>query len=77
MTLPDCRWALDATVMGGTAQPALVEIEGVRKYFRGIRPLRIESLVLNPGDRVAVSGLDAASAEVFVNLVSVGAAGRR
>jgi ABC-type lipoprotein export system ATPase subunit len=43
---------------------------GVRKGHGGIRPLRIRSLAILPGDRVAVTGPDAAAAEMIVNLVT-------
>lgn len=49
---------------------AVVEVRGLVKDFGGLRPLRIQALELQPGDRVAVSGLDAVAAEVFVNLIN-------
>jgi ABC-type transporter Mla maintaining outer membrane lipid asymmetry ATPase subunit MlaF len=49
--------------------PAL-EISGVVKDYKGLRPLRIESLSAAPGEQVAVLGLDAASAEILVNLIT-------
>lgn len=49
--------------------PAL-ELTGVVKDYRGLRPLRIADLVVEAGDRVAIAGLDRAAAEVFVNLVN-------
>jgi ABC-type methionine transport system ATPase subunit len=49
--------------------PAL-ELTGVVKDYRGLRPLRIAELVVEPGDRVAIAGLDRAAAEVFVDLVN-------
>ncbi len=42
----------------------------VRKGYGGIRPLRIQSLAILPGDREAVTGPDAAGAEMIVNLVT-------
>lgn len=51
------------------ANPVL-DIQDVVKDYRGLRPLRIRSLTVRRGDRVAISGLDAAAAEVFVNLVN-------
>jgi ATP-binding cassette subfamily C protein CydCD len=50
-------------------EPAL-EISKVTKNYHGLRPLRIDRLVLGRGERVAVSGLDAAAAEVLVGLVT-------
>ncbi len=47
----------------------ILELAGVSKAFGALRPLRIESLALASGDAVAVVGLDAAAAEVLVNLV--------
>jgi ABC-type transporter Mla maintaining outer membrane lipid asymmetry ATPase subunit MlaF len=49
--------------------PAL-ELAGVVKDYRGLRPLRIADLVVEPGDRVVLAGLDRAAAEVFVDLVN-------
>lgn len=50
--------------------PALLELSDVSKDYHGLRPLRIAHLIVAPGDRVAIVGLDQASAEVFVNLVT-------
>jgi ABC-type transporter Mla maintaining outer membrane lipid asymmetry ATPase subunit MlaF len=50
--------------------PAAVEIVGVSKDYRGLRPLRIERLELAAGTRVALVGLDEPAAEVLVNLVT-------
>jgi ABC-type lipoprotein export system ATPase subunit len=50
--------------------PALLEIIDVSRTYQGLRPLRIKSLVLQAGDRVAVAGLDALAAEVLVNLIT-------
>lgn len=47
-----------------------IEIVGVTKNFAGLRPLRIRQLVVQSGDCLALSGFDAAAAEVFVNLVT-------
>jgi len=52
-----------------TTDPIL-EFSGVSKDYRGLRPLRIASLKVAPGERVAIIGLDQASAEVFVNLAT-------
>src|SRR5688572_15748500 len=51
------------------AEPVL-RIERVTKNYQGLRPLRLASLVLLPGERVAIAGLDAPAAEVLVNLVT-------
>jgi ABC-type transporter Mla maintaining outer membrane lipid asymmetry ATPase subunit MlaF len=47
-----------------------LELTGVVKDYRGLRPLRVADLVVEPGDRVALAGLDRAAAEVFVDLVN-------
>jgi ABC-type transporter Mla maintaining outer membrane lipid asymmetry ATPase subunit MlaF len=47
-----------------------LELTGVVKDYRGLRPLRIADLAVEPGDRVAIAGLDRAAAEVFVDLVN-------
>ena len=48
----------------------VLRIRKMRKSYQGLRPLRIEDLVVREGDRVALSGLDAGAAEVLVNLVT-------
>lgn len=53
-----------------TASDPAIHISGLRKAYGGLRPLRILSLTVGRGDRVAMSGLDAAAAEVLVNLVT-------
>jgi ABC-type transporter Mla maintaining outer membrane lipid asymmetry ATPase subunit MlaF len=50
--------------------PGVVEIAGVTKDYRGLRPLRLQQLVVHAGESVALLGLDAPSAEVFVNLLT-------
>lgn len=50
--------------------PAALEICGVSKDYHGLRPLRIQQLTVSPLDRIAIVGVDRASAEVFVNLVT-------
>ena len=47
-----------------------VEMSGVVKNYSGLRPLRIESLSVAESERVAIAGIDAAGAEMFVNLVT-------
>jgi ABC-type transporter Mla maintaining outer membrane lipid asymmetry ATPase subunit MlaF len=49
---------------------AVLEIAGVTKDYRGLRPLRLQQLTIAAGEQVAIVGLDAPSAEVFVNLVT-------
>jgi ABC-type transporter Mla maintaining outer membrane lipid asymmetry ATPase subunit MlaF len=50
--------------------PPVLQVTNVRKAYGGLRPLRLNELTIAKGERVAVSGLDAASAEVLVNLVT-------
>jgi ABC-type sulfate/molybdate transport systems ATPase subunit len=50
--------------------PAVVEIAHIVKDYRGLRPLRLSALTLEEGERVALSGLDAAAAEIFVHLIT-------
>jgi len=52
-----------------TAAPA-IEIAGIAKNYAALRPLRIASLTVAAGERVALTGIDAAGAEVLVNLVT-------
>lgn len=49
---------------------AVLEVANVRKNYSGLRPLRIQTLTIAAGERVAISGLDAAAAEMLVNLVT-------
>lgn len=49
---------------------SVLRLAGVRKTYGGLRPLRLESLIIGAGERVALSGLDAGAAEVLVNLVT-------
>ena len=43
----------------------LLELSEVSKDYRGLRPLRIASLTVAAGERVALLGLDAAAAEAL------------
>jgi len=42
----------------------------VKKNYGGLRPLRLAALELAPGDRAAILGVDAAAAEILVNLLT-------
>ena len=53
-----------------TGVPPIIEVTGLVKHYRGLRPLRVKALVVREGERVAVSGLDAVAGEVFVNLLN-------
>jgi ABC-type transporter Mla maintaining outer membrane lipid asymmetry ATPase subunit MlaF len=48
----------------------VLEINGVSKNFGGLRPLRMQQLVVAPAEQIAIVGFDQPSAEVFVNLVT-------
>jgi ABC-type transporter Mla maintaining outer membrane lipid asymmetry ATPase subunit MlaF len=48
----------------------ILEVRGVTKSYGGLRPLRMERLDLHAGERIALVGLDGATAEVFVNLLT-------
>lgn len=48
----------------------VVELAGVVKDYHGLRPLRIAALAIAAGERVSIEGLDAAAAELFVNLLT-------
>lgn len=50
--------------------PPVIEIADVSKSYGGLRPLRIQQLMLSPAERVAILGMDQPMAEVFVNLVT-------
>lgn len=47
-----------------------ISIEGLRKNYGALRPLRIQHLVVEAGERVALGGLDGAAAEILVNLIT-------
>jgi ABC-type methionine transport system ATPase subunit len=53
-----------------TSTAALVEFVGVEKTYQALRPLRLAELRVEPGAIVSVSGIDAAAAEVLVNLLT-------
>lgn len=53
-----------------TGRQPLIDIQGVLKRYTALRPLRIASLAVHPTDRLALSGFDAESAEMFVHLVT-------
>ncbi len=49
---------------------SVLRISSLQKRYHGLRPLRIRELTIVRGQRVAISGLDAGSSEVLVNLVT-------
>lgn len=57
--------------MSGTA---LVAFSGVEKQYQALRPLRLADLRVEPGAVVSISGIDAAGAEVLVNLMTAAVA---
>lgn len=54
----------------GHGRPAVVDVAGISKDYRGLRPLRIERLEVFAGDRIALVGFDQVNAEVLVNLLT-------
>jgi ABC-type lipoprotein export system ATPase subunit len=51
----------------------VLRMRAVRKQYGGLRPLRVDELVVHASDCVSISNLDAAAAEAFVNLVTAAA----
>ena len=56
--------------MAHPTSPPVIEVTGLIKDYSGLRPLRLQSLVVRAGERVAISGLDATAAEVLVNVLN-------
>ena len=52
------------------SRPALIQIAGLRKQYSGLRPLRVDSLSIGAGDRIALGGLDAGAAEMLILLIT-------
>jgi ABC-type lipoprotein export system ATPase subunit len=48
----------------------LVELTAVSKDYHALRPLRVQRLELHAGETIALLGVDAAMAEVLVNLIT-------
>ena len=48
----------------------IVDMTAVRKTYGAMRPLRIQSLSVLPAERVVIAGIDAAAAELMVNLIT-------
>ncbi len=55
--------------MNPSVEPA-IEIANVRKEYGALRPLRMNALRVSAGEIVAVLGVDAPAAEIFVNLAT-------
>lgn len=56
--------------MADSSGEPVLHLANVRKQYQSLRPLRVNDLRVAAGERVALSGLDAGAAEVFVNLVT-------
>ena len=52
------------------ARDVVIDVRGVRKDYRGLRPLRVERLEVREGESIALVGFDQAAAEVLVNLIT-------
>jgi len=50
--------------------PPVLELTDISKSYGGLRPLRIQKLMVSAGQCVAILGFDQPMAEVFVNLVT-------
>lgn len=61
--------------MTTSAAAPIIEVSGLVKDYQGLRPLRLGRLLVREGERVAISGLDVTSAEVFTNLLNGGILG--
>lgn len=48
----------------------MLECTGVVKDYRGLRPLRLQHLLILAGERVVISGIDVTGAEVLTNLIN-------
>jgi predicted ABC-type transport system involved in lysophospholipase L1 biosynthesis ATPase subunit len=48
----------------------LLDVTGLSKDHRGLRPLRIASLVVRAGEVLSIGGVDAAAAETLVNVMT-------
>lgn len=55
--------------MPGSSEP-VVRVREVSKNYRGLRPLRVRSLDLQPGQSLALMGFDQTTAEVLVDLIT-------
>ena len=49
---------------------SLIDISAVVKDYRGLRPLRIDRLVVNASEQVAILGLDQPSTEVLIAVIT-------
>ncbi len=56
--------------MSPSSRAVVLEMRGVRKAYHGLRPLRVNELLVREGEIVSLAGTDAPAAEVFVSLVT-------
>lgn len=49
---------------------ALIDMQGLRKDYGALRPIRVAAFAVRRGERVALTGLDQAAAEMFVTLAT-------
>ena len=56
--------------MNHVGRDLMIELAGVTKDYRSLRPLRVQRLALHEGESIALLGFDAAMAEVLVNLIT-------
>jgi ABC-type transporter Mla maintaining outer membrane lipid asymmetry ATPase subunit MlaF len=54
----------------GSHEAPVVQISGVVRNYQALRPLRLAALTVVEGERVAIHGVDAAGAEVLINLIT-------
>lgn len=55
----------------GPATPVpLLTVHGLIKRYQALRPLRIQSLTLTPGDVISLLGLDADAAEMLIGILT-------
>jgi ABC-type transporter Mla maintaining outer membrane lipid asymmetry ATPase subunit MlaF len=52
------------------SEPPALELSRIVKDYKGLRPLRIASLVVRRGERLAISGLDRPAAETLIGLIT-------
>lgn len=52
------------------ASPPLIEIVGLVKASPGLPTIRLRHLIVRPGDRYTIQGLDAGAAEALVHLIT-------
>ncbi|MGH9159707.1 MAG: ATP-binding cassette domain-containing protein [Vicinamibacteraceae bacterium] len=61
---------MKTSLVTSRVKPLVIEVRDLVKDYQGLRPLRVEALEVASGACIALSGLDAAAAEVFVNLLN-------